>query len=195
MRLSPSIRLVSAARTLPAIALFAGVSAANAQMKDMSDMDDARYYLLGSVGYADFNYNQSDISDVDGLSPDSSDVTVLGGLGIKISDVSAFEIAISDLGSPVQTDNIAAVLTSKVDTELDEVFEFSVVTQFDTGSAYKPIGRIGFFSFDGDKTDGEDLLIGVGVQRENLRFEIQRYDFDVAPFNTVSFTYMYLFSD
>lgn len=195
MRLSPSIRLVSAARTLPAIALFAGVSAANAQMKDMSDMDDARYYLLGSVGYADFNYNQSDISDVDGLSPDSSDVTVRGGLGIKISDVSAFEIALSDLGSPVQTDNIAAVLTSKVDTELDEVFEFSVVTQFDTGSAYKPIGRIGFFSFDGNKTDGEDLLIGVGVQRENLRFEIQRYDFDVAPINTVSFTYMYPFSD
>ena len=195
MRLSPSIRLVSAARTLPAIALFAGVSAANAQMKDMSDMDDARYYLLGSVGYADFNYNQSDISDVDGLSPDSSDVTVRGGLGIKISDVSAFEIAISDLGSPVQTDNIAAVLTSEVDTELDEVFEFSVVTQFDTGSAYKPIGRIGFFSFDGNKTDGEDLLIGVGVQRENLRFEIQRYDFDVAPINTVSFTYMYPFSD
>jgi hypothetical protein len=195
MRLSPSIRLVSAARTLPAIALFAGVSAANAQMKDMSDMDDARYYLLGSVGYADFNYNQSDISDVDGLSPDNSDVTVRGGLGIKISDVSAFEIALSDLGSPVQTDNIAAVLTSKVDTELDEVFEFSVVTQFDTGSAYKPIGRIGFFSFDGNKTDGEDLLIGVGVQRENLRFEIQRYDFDVAPINTVSFTYMYPFSD
>ena len=195
MRLSPSIRLVSAARTLPAIALFAGVSAANAQMKDMSDMDDARYYLLGSVGYTDFNYNQSDISDVDGLSPDNSDVTVRGGLGIKISDVSAFEIALSDLGSPVQSDNIAAVLTSKVDTELDEVFEFSVVTQFDTGSAYKPIGRIGFFSFDGDKTDGEDLLIGVGVQRENLRFEIQRYDFDVAPINTVSFTYMYPFSD
>ena len=195
MRLSPSIRLVSAARTLPAIALFAGVSAANAQMKDMSDMDDARYYLLGSVGYADFNYNQSDISDVDGLSPDSSDVTVRGGLGIKISDVSAFEIALSDLGSPVQTDNIAAVLKSKVDIELDEVFEFSVVNQFDTGSAYKPIGRSGFFSFDGDKTDGEDLLIGVGVQRENLRFEIQRYDFDVAPINTVSFTYMYPFSD
>jgi len=195
MRLSPSIRLVSAARTLPAIALFAGVSAANAQMKDMSDMDDARYYLLGSVGYADFNYNQSDISDVDGLSPDNSDVTVRGGLGIKISDVSAFEIALSDLGSPVQTDNIAAVLKSKVDIELDEVFEFSVVTQFDTGSAYKPIGRIGFFSFDGNKTDGEDLLIGVGVQRENLRFEIQRYDFDVAPINTVSFTYMYPFSD
>ena len=195
MRLSPSIRLVSAARTLLAIALFASVSAANAQMKDMSDMDDARYYLLGSVGYADFNYNQSDISDVDGLSPDNSDVTVRGRLAIKISDVSAFEIALSDLGSPVQSDNIAAVLTSKVDTELDEVFEFSVVTQFDTGSAYKPIGRIGFFSFDGDKTDGEDLLIGVGVQRENLRFEIQRYDFDVAPFNTVSFTYMYPFSD
>ena len=131
MRLSPSIRLVSAARTLPAIALFAGVSAANAGMKDMSDMDDARYYLLGSVGYADFNYNQSDISDisdVDGLSPDNSDVTVRGGLGIKISDVSAFEIALSDLGSPVQSDNIAAVLTSKVDTELNEVFEFSVVT-------------------------------------------------------------------
>ena len=107
MRLSPSIRLVSAARTLPAIALFASVSAANAQMKDMSDMDDARYYLLGSVGYADFNYNQSDISDVEGLSPDSSDVTVRGGLGIKISDVSAIEIALSDLGSPVQIDNIA----------------------------------------------------------------------------------------
>ena len=195
MRLSPSIRLVSAARTLLAIALFASVSAANAQMKDMSDMDDARYYLLGSVGYADFNYNQSDISDVDGLSPDNSDVTVRGRLAIKISDVSAFEIALSDLGSPVQTDNIAAVLKSKVDIELDEVFEFSVVNQFDTGSAYKPIGRIVFFSFDGDKTDGEDLLIGVGVQRENLRFEIQRYDFDVAPFNTVSFTYMYPFSD
>ena len=158
-------------------------------------MDVARYDLLGSVGYADFNYNQSDISDVEGLSPDSSDVTVRGGLGIKISDVSAFEIALSDLGSPVQIDNIAAVLTSKVDTELDEVFEFSVVTQFDTGSAYKPIGRIGFFSFDGDKTEGEDLLIGVGVQRANLRFEIQRYDFDVAPINTVSFTYMYPFSD
>ena len=128
MRLLPSIRLVSAARTLPTIALLAGVSAANAQMKDMSDMDDARYYLLGSIGYADFNYSRSNIFDIDGLSPDNSDVTVRGGLGIKISDVSAFEIALSELGSPVQTDNIAAVPTSKVDTELDEVFEFSMVT-------------------------------------------------------------------
>ena len=97
-------------------------------MKDMSDMDDALYYLLGSVGYADLHHNQSDISEVDGLSPDSSNVTVRGGLGIKISDVSAFEIALSDLGSPVQNDNVAAVLTSKDDTELDKVFEFSVVT-------------------------------------------------------------------
>ena len=128
MRLLPSKRLVSAARTLPTIALFAGASAANAQKKDMSDMDDARYYLFGSVGYADFNYSRSDISDVDGLSPDNSDVTVRRGLGIKISDVSAFEIALSHLGSPVHTDNIAAVLTSKADNELDKVFEFSVVT-------------------------------------------------------------------
>ena len=37
------------------------------------------------------------------------------GLGIKISDVPAFENALSDLGSPEQIDNIAAVLTSKVD--------------------------------------------------------------------------------
>ena len=195
MRLSLSLRLVSAIRALLAVAVFTGVASAHAQMNDMSDMDDARYYLLGSVRYADINYNQSDISDFDGLSPNSSDVTVRGGLGIQFSDVSAFEIALSDLGSPVQIDDIAAVLTSKVDTELDEVFEFSVVTQFDTGSACKPIGRIGFFSFDGDKTDGEELLIGVGVQRANLRFEVQRYDFDVAPINTVSFTYMYPFSD
>ena len=137
MRLSLSLRLVSAIRALLAVAVFTGVASAHAQMNDMSDMDDARYYLLGSVGYAEFNYNQSDISDFDGLSPDSSDVTVRGGLGIKFSDVSAFEIALSDLGSPVQIDDIAAVLTSKVDTELDEVFEFSVVTQFDTGSAYQ----------------------------------------------------------
>ena len=128
MRLSPSIHLVSAARTLPTIALFVGVSAADAQMKDMSDMDDARYYLLGFVGYSDFNYNRSDISEFDGLSAYNSDVTVRGGLGIKISDVSAFEIALSDLNSSVQTGNIAAVLKSKVDIELDEVFEFSVVT-------------------------------------------------------------------
>ena len=78
---------------------------------------------------------------------------------------------------------------------MDEVFEFNMVTQFDTGPTYKPIGRIGFFSLDGDQTYGESLLIGVGVQRENLRFEIQRCDFDVAPINTVSFTYMYPFSD
>ncbi len=191
----PSIHLVSTARTLLAVALFTGVSAANAQMIEMMKMDDARYYLLGSVGYAEFNYNQSDISDVDGLSPDDSDVMVRGGLGIKISDVSAFEIVLSDLGSPAQIDNIAAVLTSKVDTELDEVFEFSVVTQFDTGSSFKPIGRLGFFSFDGDKNSGEDLLIGVGLQRENIRFEIQRYDFEVAPINTVSFSYLIPFSD
>ena len=80
-------------------------------MKDMPDMD-ARYYLHGCVGYANFNYSHSDISDVDGVCPDNSDVTVRGGLGKKISDVSAFEIALSDLGSPVQTGNIAAVLTS-----------------------------------------------------------------------------------
>lgn len=191
----PSIHLVSIARRLLAVALFTRVSAGNAQMIEMMKMDDARYYLLGSVGYAEFNYNQSDISDVDGLSPDDSDVMVCGDLGIKISDVSAFEIALSDLGSPVQIDNIAAVLTSKVDTELDEVFEFSVVTQFDTGSSFKPIGRLGFFSFDGDKNSGEDLLIGVGLQRENIRFEIQRYDFEVAPINTVSFSYLIPFSD
>ena len=130
MRLSLSLRLVSGIRALLAVAVFTGVASAHAQMNDMSDMDDARYYLLGSVRYADINYNQSDISDFDGLSPNSSDVTVRGGLGIQFSDVSAFEIALSDLGSPVQIDDIAAVLTRKVDTELDEVFEFSVVTQF-----------------------------------------------------------------
>ena len=122
-------------------------------------------------------------------------MTERGELGIRISDVSAFEIALSDLGYPVQTVNIAAVLTSKVETELREKFEFSVVMQFDTGSAYKPIGLIGLFSFDGYKTDGEDLMIGFGVQRKNRRFEIHRYYFDVASINTVSFTYMYPFSD
>ena len=106
--------------------------------------DDACYYLLGSVSYAEFNCNQSNISDIYGLKPDDSDVMVRGGLGIKISDVSAFGIALSDLGSPVQIDNIAAVLSNKVDTELDEVFEFSVFTHFDTGSSFKPIGRLGF---------------------------------------------------
>ena len=128
-------------------------------MIEMMKMDDAHYYLLGSVGYAEFNYNQSDISDIYGLSHDDSDVMVCGGQDIKISDVSAFETALSDPGSPEQVDNIAAVLTSKVDTELDEVFESSVVTQFDTGSSFKPIGRLGFFSFDGDKNSGEELLI------------------------------------
>ena len=49
MRLSLSLRLVSAIRALLAVALFTGF-AAHAQMNDMSDMDDARYYLLGSVG-------------------------------------------------------------------------------------------------------------------------------------------------
>jgi hypothetical protein len=78
---------------------------------------------------------------------------------------------------------------------LDEVLEFSVVTQFDTGSSFKPIGQLGFFSFDGDKNSGEDLLIGVGLQRENILFEIQRYDFEVAPINTVSFSYLIPFSD
>ena len=74
------------------------------------------------------------------------------------------------------------------------MFEFGVVTQFDKSSAYKPIRRVGFFSFDGDKTDGEELLTGVGVQRANLRIEVQRDDFDVAPIKTGSFTYMYPFS-
>ena len=83
----PPIHLVSTARILLAVALFTGVSAANSQMIEMMKMDDTRYYLLGSFGYAEFNYNQSDISEVDGLSPDDSDVMVRGGLGIKISDV------------------------------------------------------------------------------------------------------------
>ena len=99
LMLPPSIKLVSTARTLLAVALFTGVSASNAQMIEVMKMDDARNYLLGSVGYAEFDYNQSDISDVDGLSPDDSDVMVRGGLSIKISDVSAFEIALLDLGS------------------------------------------------------------------------------------------------
>ena len=51
-------------------------------------MDDARYYLFGCVGYADFNCNWSDISDVDSLSPDSSDVTL--PRHINPSDGSAF---------------------------------------------------------------------------------------------------------
>ena len=100
-----------------------------------------------------------------------------------------------DLGSPEQTDNLAAVLTSKVDTELGEVFEFSVVPQFDTFSTYKPVDRIGFFYLDGDKTDGEALLIGDGVQRENLRFKIQQHEFNIASINTVSFAYKRLFND
>ena len=83
--------------------------------------------------------------------------------------MSAFEIALSDLGSPVQTDNIAAVLTRS--TRIGRS-EFSVVNQFDTGWHINSTDRL--LLLDGDKTDGEDLLIGVGVQRENLRFEIQR---------------------
>lgn len=140
----PSIQLVSIARTLLANVLIAGVSVANAQMIEMMKMDDARYYLLGSVSYAELDCNQSDISDIYGLKLDDSDVTVLGGLGIKISEVSASGIVFSDLGFTAQIDNIASVLTSKVDTELDEVFEFSEVTQFDTGSSFKPIERLAF---------------------------------------------------
>ncbi len=79
LMLPPSIKLVSTPRTLLAVALFTGVSASNAQMIEVMKMDDARYYLLGSVGYAEFNYNQSDISDIYGLSPDDSDVMVCGG--------------------------------------------------------------------------------------------------------------------
>ena len=140
----PSIQLLSNARTLLTFALFSGVSVANGQMIETMKMDDARYYLLGSVSYAEFNCNQSNISDIHGLKPDDADVIVRGCLGIKISDVSPFGIALSDLGFPAQIDNIATVLTCKVDTELDEVFEFSVVTQFDMGSSFKPIGRLGF---------------------------------------------------
>ena len=114
-------------------------------------MDDAGFYLLWSVGYAEFNHNQSDISDIFGLSSDDPVSMVRGGLGIKILDMSAFRIAPSDLGSSVQIHNITAVLTRKVNTKLDEVFEFSVVTQFDRGLSFKLIGRLGFFSFDGDK--------------------------------------------
>ena len=133
-------------------------------------MDDAGFYLLWSVGYAEFNYNQSDISDIFGLSSDDLVAMVSGGLGIKILDMSLFEIAPWDLGSSVQIPNIAAVLTRKVDTELDGVLESCVVTQFGKGLSFKPIGRLGFFSFDGDKKSGEDLLIGLGPQRESIPF-------------------------
>ena len=186
---------VPVVRLLFAVMAFSGISAANAQTINMMEMKDARYYLLGSVGYAEYDYKPSDISDVEGLSPDNSDVTLRGGLGVRVSDVSAIEIGMSDLGSPVQIDNIASVLASKVDTDLDQVFEFSVVTQFEVGTSFTPIGRIGFFSFDGDKNNADDLLIGLGVQRDNIRFEVQRYDFDVAPINTVTFSYLIPFSD
>mgnify|MGYP001186819488 FL=1 len=39
----PSIKLVSTARTLLAVSLLTGVSAANAQMIEVIKMDDARY--------------------------------------------------------------------------------------------------------------------------------------------------------
>jgi len=39
------------------------------------------------------------------------------------------------------------------------------------------------------------LLIGIGLKRENIRFEIQRYDFEVAPISAVTYAYHIPFSD
>ena len=64
--------------------------------------------------------------------------------GIKVSDVSAFEIALSDYVSEVYIDNSGVVLTSKVDTELDQVFKFYMLSLFNTGLSFKPI-RAQFF--------------------------------------------------
>ena len=56
-------------------------------------MDDAGLYLLCSVGYVEFNHNQSDVSGIFGLSFGYPVAMARGGLGIKILDMSAFEIA------------------------------------------------------------------------------------------------------
>ncbi len=58
-----------------------------------------------------------------------------------------------------------------------------------------PSGGSPFSSLTVIKSSGEDLLIGAGLQGENIRFEIQPYDFEVAPINTVTFSYLIPFSD
>tara|TARA_B100001057_G_scaffold463439_1_gene517435 strand:- start:182 stop:331 length:150 start_codon:yes stop_codon:yes gene_type:complete len=45
------------------------------------------------------------------------------------------------------------------------------------------------------KKGGEGVLIGAGLQHENILVEIQRYDFEVTWGNSISFSHLMQFSN
>lgn len=153
---------------------------------------DSRGYIFGSIGMANYDLSQSDIGP-EGLEADSDDVIWHGGIGFRISPTLSFELAMADLGSPVNPKNIAAIVGRKTDFEYDEVYEFSFVNVFDIGRDYKPLGRVGMFSYDGDFSNQDELLFGLGVMRGPFRLEWNYHDFDPEAVNSVVASYLFSF--
>ena len=174
-------------------------SSERSNMMDDSMDNTIKTYLFGSLGQAKYNLKQSDIDPatgaVPGLTPDDDDIVFRGGLGYMLSNTLSAEIAIADLGSPVNVENPVGVTTAQVDLEYDQAFEVSFVNQFDIGRGnMRPIARLGVVKLDGDKNDDTDIVVGVGLQSGRFRVELQRYNINPEPVDAVFFSYMLPFS-
>ena len=175
-------------------------SSERSNMMDDSMDNTIKTYLFGSLGQAKYNLKQSDILPKDtkrpnSLSADDDDIVFRGGLGYMLSDTLSAEIAIADLGSPVNIEDVLGVTEAKVDLEYDQAFEVSFVNQFDVGRGdIRPIARLGVVKLDGDKNDETDIVVGVGLQSGRFRVELQRYNINPEPVDAVFFSYMLPFS-
>ena len=172
-------------------------SSERSNMMDDSMDNTIKTYLFGSLGQAKYNLKQSDIlpAGSSGLSPDDDDIVFRGGLGYMLSDTLSAEIAIADLGSPVNIETFDDFEDVKVDLEYDQAFEVSFVNQFDIGRGdIRPIARLGVVKLDGDRNDDTDIVAGVGLQSGRFRVELQRYNINPEPVDAVFFSYMLPFS-
>ncbi len=165
-------------------------------------------YLVGSLGYAHFNLDQSDVQSVQGGStgeggfgaqPDDNDFAYRVGLGYRINDVFAAEFAYTDLGSPVQVtqataqfgpiDTATGVAPNLVEVDIDysEIVEISALArlQIPELSNFAPFLRVGGFAYDGKANDGFWVHYGAGIEWYNMRVEYIRYQFEPEAVDTV----------
>ena len=110
-------------------------SSERSNMMDDSMDNTIKTYLFGSLGQAKYNLKQSDIlaqrldaDDPNGLSADDDDIVFRGGLGYMLSDTLSAEIAIADLGSPVNIERFGVIAATKLIWNMTKLLKSALST-------------------------------------------------------------------
>lgn len=123
--------------------------------------------------------------------PDSDDMFVNGGFGVRLPNEFNFEFGLALLNGAYDQPTSNDSTNPKPD---QPVFEMSVLKSFDLGGPplLRYTARVGFASIDDPHTD-DGAFFGLGVAHEPFRVELRNYDFGVFDSQVFSVSYIYDF--